>query len=269
MGIPHFAPEITDELVRVHEQYLVPAVYAQWAAKVAELAEIELGHHVLDVACGTGTLARAAYWETGLAGKVCGLDASEKMLESAQRRSRSIDWYRGDATALPFESGHFDRVMCQFALMFIVNRVAAIKEMLRVCRPDGQVVVAIWGALQAGGAYAELIKVAAEVAGINAANRLSLPWALGTPGVMDALLLSTGIEEYECHERIGQACYPSMRAFVEAHLRLAGEYDRLNDNSLRQFMAVAEKRLRSFMTPGGQLIAHMDAKIFRLRASRA
>ena len=267
MSIPHFAPEITDELVRAHEQYLVPAVYAQWAVKVIELAEIELGQHVLDVACGTGTLARAAHLETGLAGKVVGLDKSEKMLESAQRRSRSIDWHLGDATALPFERGRFDRVLSQFSLMFISNRVAAIKEMLRVCKPGGLVVVAIWGELQPGGAYDELIKVTAKVSGSRAAKRLSSAWALGQPGAMDSLLLSAGIDEYECHERFGQASYPSMRAFAEAHLRLSGEFDKLSENAFQQFVTTAELRLRPFLVPSGQLVARLNAKIFRFRAS--
>ena len=128
MVMSHFTPKITDDLVRVHEQYLVPAIYAQWAGRVAEIAEIEFGQHVLDVACGTGTLSRAAKLETGLAGQVIGLDISEKMLESAQRKAPGIDWQIGDATSMPFEKNQFDRVLCQFSLMFIDNRVAAIKD---------------------------------------------------------------------------------------------------------------------------------------------
>ena len=109
-----FTPEISDELVRVHEQYLVPAIYAQWANKVAEIAEINLGQHILDVACGTGTLARAVHLETGLAGKVIGLDANEKMLESAREKSPGIEWQLGEAKEMPFDKKRFDRVMCQF-----------------------------------------------------------------------------------------------------------------------------------------------------------
>ncbi|MGA9574519.1 MAG: class I SAM-dependent methyltransferase [Lysobacterales bacterium] len=263
----HFTPEITDELVRVHEQYLVPAVYAQWAARVVDIAEIEHGHHVLDVACGTGSLARAALFETGLSGKVVGLDISKKMLESAHRQSRQIDWQLGDATSLPFEKNRFDRVMCQFSLMFIANRVAAIKEMLRVCKPGGLVVLAIWGPLQRGGAYDVLINMIEEYSGSHAAMKISSPWKLGKPGVMDALLLSTGVDEYECHERVGQAAYPSMRAFVEAHLRLADEYDKLNENAVQEIMANAATRLHSFLAPNGQLITHLDANIFTVKAS--
>ncbi len=261
----HFAPEVTDELVRTHEQYLVPAVYAQWAARVAEIAEIERGQHVLDVACGTGSLARAAQLEAGLTGKVVGLDLSEKMLESAGRQSRLVDWQIGDAAAMPFENNCFDRVLCQFSLMFIANRVATIKEMLRVCKPDGLAVMAIWGSLQHGSAYDELIRLIGKFSGAHAAKKLALPWDLGKPGVMDALLLSSGVNEYVCHERVGQARYPSIRAFVETHLRLAGEFDNLNPQALRELLNTADVQLRPFVSPGGQLIAHLNANIFAVR----
>jgi len=267
MTTPHFAPDITDDLVRTHEQYLVPAVYAQWAGRVAEIAEIELGQQVLDVACGTGTLARAAQLETGLTGKVVGLDMSEKMLESARRQSRSIDWQIGDATALPFEKHRFDRVLCQFSLMFIANRVATIKEMLRVCKPGGFVVLASWGPLQLSGAYDMLIKLINKYSGAHAAHKLAIPWALGKSGAMDSLLLSSGVNEYECHERVGQACYPSIRAFIETHLRLAGEFDKLNEEALREIMNAANKQLFPFLSPRGQLITHLNANIFKVKAA--
>ena len=262
MTTPHYTPEVSNSLVRLHEQYLVPAIFAQWAARVAEIAEIDLGHHVLDVACGTGTLARAAQLETGLSGKITGLDSNEKMLESAREKSKGIEWQLGDATAMPFEKNRFDRVMCQFALMFISNRVATIKEMLRVCKPDGLIVLATWGPLQHAGAYAELINLVHRYLGPVAAQKLTAPWALGKPGAMDTLLLTSGVNEYECHQRIGQANYPSMRAFVEAHLRLAGEFDTLSEQSLKEICSAADERLHSFLTPSGQLIAQLNANIF-------
>ena len=257
-----FTPEISDELVRIHEQYLVPAIYAQWAHRVTEIAEVDFGHHVLDVACGTGTLARAVHLETGLVGKVIGLDANEKMLESAREKSPGIEWQLGDASAMPFDKNSFDRVMCQFGLMFIINRVATIKEMLRVCKPDGFVVLATWGALHHGGAYDALIELVRKHIGSHAAMKLSSPWSLGNPGVMDALLLSAGVNEYECHQRIGQASYPSMRAFIESHLRIAGEFDTMNEKSLQELLHAADQQLHPFLTSGGQLVAQLNANIF-------
>jgi len=265
MAAPQFTPEISEDLVRAHEQYLVPAIYAQWANRVAEIAEIELGQHVLDVACGTGTLARAAQLETGLTGQVIGLDASKLMLESAQRQSRSIEWQIGDATSMPFEKNRFDRVLCQFSLMFITNRVAAIKEMLRVCKTDGLVVVATWGPLHHGGAFDSLIKLVSQHCGSHAAMKLSAPWALGRPGAMDSLLLSSRVNEYECHERSGQARYPSMREFIEVHLRLAGEFDSLNEQAYKELLSAANPQLHKFLIPSGELIADLNANIFVIK----
>jgi len=267
MSLTQFTPEITDDLVRTHEQYLVPAIYAQWANRVAEIAEIERGQHVLDVACGTGTLARAAQLETGLTGKVIGLDSNQKMLESAHGKSRGIEWQLGDATAMPFEKNRFDRVICQFALMFIANRVATIREMLRVCKPGGLVVLATWGALQHGGAYDALIKLVNRYSGAHAAMKLSSPWALGKSGVMDALLLTSGVNEYECHQREGQARYPSLRSFIETHLRLAGEFDNLNEQAFQEILNAAGEQLRPFLASGGQLVAQLNSNIFTVKVT--
>ncbi len=159
MTDPHFSPEITNEFVRLHEELLVPAIYGQWAHRVADAAEIDLGHSVLDIACGTGSLTKAAQLEAGLKGRVVGLDASEIMLASAAKKSRGIIWQQADAEDLPYEKNEFDRVLCQFSMMFMPNRVAAIKEMLRVCKPDGMVVIAVWAQLDHSKAYGTLIKL--------------------------------------------------------------------------------------------------------------
>ena len=264
MTEPHFSPEITDDFVKMHEDFLVPAIYAQWAHRVAEIAEIDLGHNILDVACGTGSLARAALLEAGLTGKVTGLDASEKMLASARQHSRKIEWQHGDAEALPFEKNQFDRVMCQFSLMFIANRVAAIKEMLRVCKPDGLVVVAIWAPMNHSKAYCALVKLIQKYAGTHAALKLSSPWKLGAPGVMDALLLSSGVNEYECHQRVGLVRFPSMEAFIETHLRMVGEFHKLDQQTYQKMLSAADTDLHEYVVPGGQLVAQLDANVFTI-----
>jgi len=265
MSTSHFAPEITDGLVRAHEQYLVPAIYSQWASRVADIAEIEVGQEILDVACGTGSLARAAQLEAGLKGKVVGLDLSEKMLDSARRSSELIEWRLGDAALMPFDNDRFDRVMCQFSFMFISNRVAAIKEMLRVCKPKGQVILAIWGPLHPAGAYDDLIRMIREMSGDFAAKKLALPWDLGKPGVMDSLLISSGVNEYECHERVGLARYSSVKAFLEAHLQLAGEFDDLDETAFQDLLNTAEVRLHKHLSADKQLLTQLNARIFKIR----
>lgn len=260
-----FAPLITDDFVQMHEDYFVPAIYAQWAHHISELAAIEYGHKVLDVACGTGILARTALLEVGLNGKVIGLDHSEKMLAKAREISPAIEFQSGDAAALPYEDESFDRVMNQFALMFIKNRVAAIKEMLRVCKPDGIAAISIWAPLNHSKAYSVLVDITRKYAGSSIAYKLSSPWSLGVAGKMDSLLLTAGVYEYECHERPGVARFPSVDAFVETHLRASGEFKAISKQSFNDILTAARKELQAFVITDGQVAAPLDAEIFLIK----
>jgi len=262
MTEPHFTPEITDDFVKMHEDILVPAIYAQWAQRVADIAEIDQGHQVLDVACGTGPLARAAELETGLAGRVIGIDTSEKMLASADQRSRRIEWQVGDAEALPFEKEQFDRVLCQFSLMFIANRVSAIKEMIRVSKPDGLIVLAVWAPLEQSKAYCTFIDLLDRYISPYVARKVSAPWSLGIPGTMDALLLSAGVNEYECHSRVGLARFPSIESMIETHLRLTGVFHKLDPDAYQNLLRTADAELHPFVGSDGQVVAQLDANIY-------
>ncbi len=259
-------PEITDDFVKMHDDYLVPSIFAQWSHHLTEVARIESGHSVLDVACGTGIVTHAALDEVGFSGTVTGLDHNEKMLAAASRKPSRIDWQLGDVAALPFESNSFDRVLCQFALMFIGSRVAAIKEMLRVCKPGGLVTVSVWAPLSQSRGYTALISLIREFAGERAAFRLAAPWSLGVQGKMDALLLSAGVNEYECHERVGVARFPSIDTFVEVHLRSAGIYHDMNKNSLHELFNAAARLLAPFVVESGEIVARLNANIFVLSA---
>lgn len=262
MTKPHLIPAITDDYVQMHELYLVPAIYAQWAHWVIELTDIELGHDVLDVACNTGVLARAAKMETGLSGRVIGLDNSEKMLDSARQHSNGVDWQAGSVSVLPFADNQFDRVMCQFSLMFITSRAATIKEMLRVCKPDGLVVLAVWAPMTHSKAYCSLIELIRKHAGVQTASKVSSPWSLGKPGAVDALLLLAGVNEYQCHERVGKACFPSMKSFIDTHLQLVGELENMDEEVYQNLLNAAYIDLHEFLLPNGQLVAQLDADIF-------
>ena len=90
---------------------------------------------VLDACCGTGDLALAAE-EAG--GRVTGLDFSERMLERARRKSSSVEWVRGDVTALPFADGAFDAATVGFGVRNVPDLEVALRELARVLRPGGR-----------------------------------------------------------------------------------------------------------------------------------
>src|SRR5262245_46222255 len=151
--------QVIASAAEVYEEFFVPALFAQWPPRVAGAARIRPGQRVLDVACGTGILARSAVALVGPNGSVTGLDINEGMLAVAERKAHGIEWRRGAAEALPFDSESFDAVVSQFGLMFFEDRRSAIKEIVRVLRPGGRLAVAVWDSYKNSPGYAALIAV--------------------------------------------------------------------------------------------------------------
>lgn len=107
------------------------------------------GSRVLDVASGTGVVARAAARRTGGDGHVVATDVSGPMLArsaaiGAPSGAAPIEYREAPADALPFEDGCFDAVLCQQGLQFFPARAAAVGEMRRVLRPGGVAGIAVW-----------------------------------------------------------------------------------------------------------------------------
>src|SRR5262249_50091425 len=112
----------------LYQRYLVPAITAMWAADLVELADLRTGERVLDAACGTGVVARAAAPRVGATGSVSGLDLNPGMLEVARSLpavdGAPITWHEGSVLELPFGDGSFEVVLCQLGLQFFPDRPA-------------------------------------------------------------------------------------------------------------------------------------------------
>src|SRR5690554_5715477 len=87
-----------------YERYLVPMMYAPWAEQLVESAAVRVGERVLDVACGTGIVARYAATRVGPKGTVIGLDLNEGMLqaarEAAARTASGVEWRAASASEM-------------------------------------------------------------------------------------------------------------------------------------------------------------------------
>ena len=171
--------QVTDSAAEIYETFFLPALFDQWPPKVAQAAQIKSGDHVLDVACGTGVLARHIINLVGESGEVTGLDINPGMLAVAKRKSTVINWQEGKAEALPFEDATFDAVVSQFGLMFFDNRQAAIDEMIRVLKPGGHLAVAVWDTLENTPGYLAMVALLTRLFGAATANGLRMPYVLG------------------------------------------------------------------------------------------
>lgn len=151
---------------------LVAAAYAAeslpyfevFSREALRLAALPAGARIVDVAAGPGTLSLLAAAE-GVT--VSAIDLSPQMVEQCGARiaaaglGASVDVRLGDAQQLPFETGAFDAAFSMFGLMFFPDRAAGLREMKRVLKPGGRVVVSSWIPFE--GPFGVLFKTASEL----------------------------------------------------------------------------------------------------------
>lgn len=132
----------------VYEQVLVPAMFVPCTRLLLAHAQARPSAHVLDLACGSGVVARTVAPVVGPAGRVVGVDLRPGMLAVAAALPAAagapVEWREGDATALDLADGSFDLVLCQQGLQFFPDRPAALSEIRRVLKKGGRVAFALW-----------------------------------------------------------------------------------------------------------------------------
>jgi ubiquinone/menaquinone biosynthesis C-methylase UbiE len=186
----------SEEMSRGYQEYLVPAMFAPLADRVAEMVEAGPGDRVLDVACGTGALSRALAHRVGRSGRVVALDHTAAMLEVAASQPApggvEIEFVQGSAEQLPFADGEFSLVTCQQGLQFIPDRVTALAEFRRVLGPAGRAGIACWSDLAASAGFSALAEGLAEQIGPEAGRMMAAPFALSDPAELRSLLEQAG-----------------------------------------------------------------------------
>jgi SAM-dependent methyltransferase len=134
-----------------YDRFMLRQLFEPWAAELVARAEIGRGHRVLDVASGLGPVARLAAEAAGPGGCVAASDISAAMLALAAARPADpgwapIEYLECPASAITARDDSFDAVLCQHGLQFFPDRAAAAREMRRVARPGGIVVLSTWAA---------------------------------------------------------------------------------------------------------------------------
>ena len=253
--------QVNTSAAEVYEAFFVPALFGEWSSRVADAAHIQPGQRVLDVACGTGVLARAVAERVGPEGEVVGLDINEGMLAVARKNAPHIEWRHGPAEALPFEDNSFDAVVSQFALMFFEDRRTALSEIVRVLRPGGRLAVAVWDSLDNTPAYATATAMLKRLFGDEAANALRSPFNLGDTATLQALFAEAGIPQAKITTIEGTARFASIEAWVTTDVKGWTLADMIDDDQFQQLLTEAEKVLQPFVTADGSVAFSSPAHI--------
>jgi ubiquinone/menaquinone biosynthesis C-methylase UbiE len=162
---------------------------------------------------------RAASALAGPGARVVGFDLNHGMLAVARRIRGDLEWRQGDAASMPFPDAGFDRVLCQFGLMFMPDRARALSEMRRVIAAGGGLGMAIWGGIENSPPYAQQADIVERLIGSDAAAIVRAPFALSDPEPLVALVEAAGFDDVHLETRLGEVVYPSIDGF------LAGEVD--------------------------------------------
>src|SRR5262245_18590962 len=195
----------TSSLPELYERFLVEPVFRPFAQELLDRTALAAAERLLDVACGTGIVARLAQQRVGDRGRLVGIDASPAMLAVASSVAPTIDWRQGDAALLPVRPDEvFDVVTCHQGLQFFPDRPAALRELRRVLAPGGRVAVATWRSVDDVPLIRDLHRVAEQHLGTFTDFRHSLGDADALKRLLsDAGLQRVQIETVTCTVRMG------------------------------------------------------------------
>jgi SAM-dependent methyltransferase len=212
--------QVAGSAAQVYERELVPAIFGPWAPRVLDVAAPAADARVLDVACGTGVVARLAAERVGPGGRVVGLDLNPGMLVVARSLPASgapVGWVQASAVRLPFPDRSFEVVCCQLGLQFFPDRSAALAEMARVLVAGGRLAALVWQSIDRSPGFAVLAEALDRHVGPAAGAVMRAPFGLGDEGALRGLVAGAGFGEVRLERQAGVVRFGSARALVVAY----------------------------------------------------
>lgn len=202
----------------VYERYLGPTIADPWTRVLLEYAALKSGERVLDLACGTGSVARQVAPIVGGEGRVVAYDINSSMLDVGRAlpapEGATIEWQEGDAIALALPDDAFDLVLCQQGLQFFTHRTAVLRETRRVLANGGRTVISVWRALRCHPLYEALFEATARHLDVEM-SAVALPFSLWDAEELRALLSDVGFQRIAIAPRSLEVHLSSPERFVQ------------------------------------------------------
>jgi SAM-dependent methyltransferase len=204
-----------------YERYLVPAIFAPIAVDFLNIVKPRPGDHVLDVACGTGIVARLAAERAGTTGRVVGLDLLPEMLNQARALPKTdppVEWENASADKMPFSDEAFTLVLCQQSLPFFPDKPAALREMYRVTAPGGKLGLNVLTDISRTPAMIALAEALARNIGPEPAAFVRAVGSLCDETELRDLVEGAGFHDLAIQTVTEELSFPSPEEFVRQYL---------------------------------------------------
>ena len=214
----HESWQLEGSAPELYQRYIVPAVTALWAADLVERASPRPDERALDVACGTGVVARLVAERMGR-GRVAGLDINAGMLAVARSLPRrdgpAIEWQEGSALDMPFPDESFDLLLCQLGLQFFPDRPAALREMRRVLTPGGRLALNVYDSIEANPAARIISDALDRHLGPHASAPRRAEHVLADTDELRGLVERAGFREVTIRTTTQRIRFPSAKEYVQ------------------------------------------------------
>lgn len=150
MNTPESDKVFSGSIPKLYETYLVPMIFAPYAADVAQRLASRSLARVLEIAAGTGVVTRNMAAILPESVSIVATDLNQSMVDLAATigTSRPVEWRQADVMRLPFPDGLFDAVVCQFGAMFFPDKSKAFSEARRVLRSGGVFIFNVWDRIE-------------------------------------------------------------------------------------------------------------------------
>jgi SAM-dependent methyltransferase len=238
-----------------YEQSLVPTIFQPWAVDLVARAAPQPGERILDVACGTGVVAREALRVMGTSATVTGVDLNAGMLSVARARDPegAIAWREGSVQALPFPDASFTLVLCQQGLQYFPDRAAALREMRRVLVPDGRIVLSVWRAIEHSPGFQALGQAwARHVSPGSPGAQVLPPYVLGEGEGLPAEVEAAGFHDVQSTVASHLLRYPTLEEFPVPYIEaspLSEAWSHLSEQTRAAVVREVHTALVAFIAP--------------------
>ena len=204
----------------LYQRYLVPAITTKWAEDLVVRAQPRAGEDVLDIACGTGFVARLAAKRMAH-GHVTGLDLNKGMLAVARTlpsNGAEVSWIEGSALNLPFPAEKFDLVLCQLGLQFFPDQGRALREIRRVLSPSGRVALSVYSPIERTPGANAFVLALDSIFGPDASKIKRGEHSFMSPDQLSELLIDAGLARVQVQTVVQNIEFPSVLDYVRFQL---------------------------------------------------
>ena len=205
-----------------YDRYLGPVIFEPWAEDlVSRLANKKYGR-LLEIACGTGIVTRRLRDALPAAIEIVATDLNPDMFEFAKpkfRDNEKVIWQQADASALPFPDCSFDTAVCQFGVMFVPDKAAAMRESYRVLHSGGVFLFNVWDSFELNPFGQIAHATIASFFDRNPPRFYEIPFGFHDSTIIRRLLHDAGFEKIEYFSETKPCRSRSAREFATGLVR--------------------------------------------------